>query len=282
MHHPEGDITCPNCGFVYEKSFNYCPRCGQQSHLHNETLGALIMHFIGHYFHYDSKAWQTLKALWFRPGKLTIAYWSKQRMRYIPPISLYIFISAVFFLVSSLMPGHYLDVQETNNKNDTAIHAGTHFNVTKESKGIIHITHNNVDKSGDAKINNKSIEEIFDRFAHMIPKVFFFMIPFMAFILKLFFVRRKDLLYVNHIIYALHYHAFFFSVALLVALNPFEQGTQILAGIILSISAAYFIISLRKVYNITWVRSVVYSLVMGLFYVIFILVGLSIIFVTAI
>src|ERR1700743_3096572 len=74
------------------------------------------MHFLGHYFHYDSKFLQTMKALWFSPGKLTIAYWNKQRMRYISPVSLYIFISAVYFLISFSMPKENIEINANDAK----------------------------------------------------------------------------------------------------------------------------------------------------------------------
>src|SRR5690349_6105601 len=91
------EIICPNCGYHADR--NYCAQCGQPTHLHEESFWGMVMHFVGHYFHYDSKFWKTLVTLWFKPGVLTQAYLQKQRMRFIPPISLYIFITAVFFLV---------------------------------------------------------------------------------------------------------------------------------------------------------------------------------------
>lgn len=91
------EIICPNCG--QPASGNYCQECGQPTHLHKDSFMGLVMHFISHYFHFDSKFWVTLKTLVFKPGKLAVAYRNKQRMRYIQPISLYIFVSVAFFLL---------------------------------------------------------------------------------------------------------------------------------------------------------------------------------------
>jgi hypothetical protein len=98
-HHSSEPKNCPNCG--YPAVDNYCAQCGQENHLHKDTFGALIMHFAGHYLHYDSKFWQTLNTLWFKPGLLTTAYWEEKRMRYIPPMSLYIFVSFIYFFTSN-------------------------------------------------------------------------------------------------------------------------------------------------------------------------------------
>jgi len=95
------EYICPNCGSV--ASGNYCPQCGQETHLHKDTFLGMIAHFVEHYFHYDSKFWKTLKTLLFYPGKLTLEYRAKRRQRYISPISLYIFVTVIFFLISSIV-----------------------------------------------------------------------------------------------------------------------------------------------------------------------------------
>src|ERR1044072_8511954 len=119
MSHHNQEIICPNCGF--KASHNYCAQCGQETHLHKDTFWGLVMHFIGHYFHYDSKFWKTVKALLTKPGKLTVAYWNKQRMRYIPPVSLYIFLSAVFFLILYLTGASHKALYK-DAKNDVIIY----------------------------------------------------------------------------------------------------------------------------------------------------------------
>src|SRR6185437_12290735 len=48
-----------------------------------------------------NKFWITLKTLIIHPGRLDIAYYKKQRTRYIQPISLYIFISVTFFIIAA-------------------------------------------------------------------------------------------------------------------------------------------------------------------------------------
>jgi hypothetical protein len=279
MAHAEASFICPNCGYNVEKNFNYCPQCGQQSHLHNETFGGLIMHFIGHYFHYDSKFWQTLKALWFKPGKLTLAYWNKQRARYIPPVSLYIFISAVFFLVSAQLPSSFIHTDEKTSKNDSVATKGLNFTFTAPTKKPFRVKRQTLGKPGnDNTIHGQSLDEIFEHFMHTLPKVFFFMIPLMALVLKVIFFRRKDLLYVNHIIYALHYHSLWFSAMLLSIIYPFEKGSGLLSNTLFLATAVYFIVSLRNVYQISWARSVMYSVVTGTFYLIFISLSFAAIF----
>jgi hypothetical protein len=63
-----------------------------------ESVGHLIGHFFADITHFDSKIFVTLKDLMFRPGFLTREYVEGRRTRYLNPIRMYIFISAIFFV----------------------------------------------------------------------------------------------------------------------------------------------------------------------------------------
>jgi len=275
-HTPTETIICPNCGSVAEK--NYCSECGQETHLHNETFWGLVVHFVGHYFHYDSKFWKTLKALWFSPGKLTTAYWNKQRMRYIPPVSLYIFISAVFFILMNLSISSSTPNQAYQTKkeriNDSLNKIRIDSAVIKFTKSVpvpkMHTSkafalkvHSTGSKLEDIENNEGASKEFGEKFAHQFPKVFFFLIPLMAAMLKLLFLKRKNLLFVHHAIFSLHIHSFSFS-AFLFTLIP-TKSSWIDVFIMIGIYA-YLIIALKNVYKVGWVKSVLYSSILSLLY----------------
>ena len=88
---------CLNCGSHVEK--HYCSSCGQPNLELNEGLWEFISHSIAHYFHFDNKFFQTLSPLLTKPGKVTLDYLAGKRARYINPVSMYIFVSIVYFLV---------------------------------------------------------------------------------------------------------------------------------------------------------------------------------------
>ena len=96
-HHLRHDKTCLNCGTIVEE--RYCTHCGQENTEPKESLGHLIGHFFADVTHFDSKIFTTLKDLVLRPGFLTKEYVAGRRVLYLNPIRMYIFISAVFFLV---------------------------------------------------------------------------------------------------------------------------------------------------------------------------------------
>ncbi len=89
--------NCLNCGSHVEK--HYCSSCGQPNLELKENFWAFITHSIAHYFHFENKFFQTLKPLILQPGQVTLDYLAGKRARYINPVSMYIFVSIVYFLV---------------------------------------------------------------------------------------------------------------------------------------------------------------------------------------
>jgi len=64
-----------------------------------QTVWGLFTHFVYDIFHFDGKFFHTLKHLLFRPGYIPRAYIAGKRMSYLDPIRMYLFTSAIFFLV---------------------------------------------------------------------------------------------------------------------------------------------------------------------------------------
>lgn len=278
-HHNDGYI-CPNCGFA--TSHNYCARCGQEVHLHKDSFGGLILHFIGHYFHYDSKFWQTLKTLVLSPGQLTLAYWQRQRARYISPISLYIFVSAMFFICMSLSPRHFLHGEkgsiawgqapkgyehanhDTVRPPDGSIEVHNRYDPEKDKGSLKEYIVNRMNKLEEEKGDNAA-EYVVEKIYHTIPKVFFFMIPLMALMLRVLVLRRKDLLFAHHAIYSLHLHCMVFMAAILMYV-PLVRDIPYLAGILLAGVLAYSTAAMHRVYGTGWVQAVLANMLMGIIY----------------
>ncbi|MBB6498661.1 DUF3667 domain-containing protein [Pedobacter cryoconitis] len=89
--------NCLNCGHHVED--HYCSHCGQPNLELKEPFWGFIAHSVGHYFHFDSKFFHTLVPLLTKPGQITLDYLAGKRARYIHPVSLYIFVSILYFLI---------------------------------------------------------------------------------------------------------------------------------------------------------------------------------------
>jgi len=88
---------CLNCGtIVYGK---YCHACGQENVEPKETFFGMVTHFFFDITHFDGKFFTTLKDLLLRPGFLSAEYMKGRRMSYLNPVRMYVFTSAVFFLI---------------------------------------------------------------------------------------------------------------------------------------------------------------------------------------
>lgn len=94
--HLRKERNCLNCGTYVQG--RYCQNCGQENIEPKETFWGMVTHFVADIFHYDGKFLSTLRILLFRPGFLTKEYISGKRVKYLPPVRMYVFTSAVFFL----------------------------------------------------------------------------------------------------------------------------------------------------------------------------------------
>lgn len=89
--------NCLNCNA--EVQGRYCQVCGQENVQTYETAWHLVKHFFEDITHYDGKFISSLKYVLFRPGFLSKEYIRGRRASYLNPIRMYIFTSAVFFLL---------------------------------------------------------------------------------------------------------------------------------------------------------------------------------------
>lgn len=97
-HIPERkEKTCLNCGAAVMG--RYCHVCGQENVEPKESFWHLVTHFFNDITHFDGKFFTTLKDLLFRPGFLSKEYMIGRRASYLNPIRMYVFTSAIFFLL---------------------------------------------------------------------------------------------------------------------------------------------------------------------------------------
>ncbi len=89
--------NCLNCAAQVQGRF--CQVCGQENIETKESFLALAKHFIYDVFHFDGKFFYTLKYIFTKPGFVARQYAEGKRASYLHPIRMYLFTSAVFFVV---------------------------------------------------------------------------------------------------------------------------------------------------------------------------------------
>jgi hypothetical protein len=87
---------CDNCGASLFG--DYCHICGQHEKSYIRNVFSLFSEFMQEFSSWDSRVFRTLVPLMFRPGYLSREYVVGRRVRYVPPLRLYIFVSLMFFL----------------------------------------------------------------------------------------------------------------------------------------------------------------------------------------
>lgn len=97
-----GRGNCLNCG---EKLTGpYCHACGQAAHTHRTLMG--FGHDILHgVFHFEGRFWHTIPLLVAKPGELTRRYINGERIRFISPVALFLFMVFLTFAVLNFGPG---------------------------------------------------------------------------------------------------------------------------------------------------------------------------------
>jgi hypothetical protein len=88
---------CLNCGTIVHG--HYCHECGQENVVPKETFWHMVTHFFYDITHFDSKFFETVKDLLFKPGFLSMEYSKGRRASYLHPVKMYVFTSAIFFLL---------------------------------------------------------------------------------------------------------------------------------------------------------------------------------------
>ena len=270
--------ACLNCGgplasLQPNPRPNFCPACGQETNLKPPTLLAFIQQFGGAYLSTEGALWRTLKLLLTQPGELTCQYLAGRRKHYVLPLRLYLTISVVTLLLVRVLGGVQIDLATTQGfdpKKADAIpitiaggRAGMkngQFYCTDLPAWLCRRLKARVDLDGPAF--QREIERFGERVAANLGAAMFVLLPSFALWLKLAY-RNRGLRYTEHLVFALHLHAFWF-IALAFAL----PDSVWLATIAISAMPVYAMLALKRVYaGSFWprlLRAAIISMLYGL------------------
>lgn len=92
--------NCLNCSATVLG--RYCQHCGQENVEMKQSFWQMLKHFVYDIFHFDGKFFETLKYLIVKPGLVAKQYSEGKRESYLNPIRMYLFISAITFILLPL------------------------------------------------------------------------------------------------------------------------------------------------------------------------------------
>ena len=107
--------NCGNCGAALSGLF--CSQCGEKKvSAKDYSIGHIVEEALPEFITFDSRFLRTLKLLFTQPGQLSNAYFHGGRSRYTKPLTLFIIINVIFFVVqphTGVFGYKYLDYMNT-------------------------------------------------------------------------------------------------------------------------------------------------------------------------
>ena len=92
---------CLNCGTIVSGA--YCHNCGQRVRDNTDrSLSRLLGEFLGNVFFLDNRFFLSIWYLVRFPSRMTVEYLDGRRKKFISPVTLFLFINLIYFLVSPL------------------------------------------------------------------------------------------------------------------------------------------------------------------------------------
>jgi uncharacterized protein DUF3667 len=257
---------CKNCDALLAGRF--CCNCSQASDVHVPTTMELMHELLEGITHSDSRLWRTLKTLWFKPGKLTAEFVAGRRVTYLPPFRLYLILSIVFFLLASFVHTKVELIEFDQALKPGSPPAAAAAPAVKPISGCadINITTFSAHPTWNSRIKRACdaiARDNGDNLAHValgvLPKAMFIFLPLIAFLNMLMYWRPRYR-YAEQLLFFVHLHAFYFSVAILLLLIGEAAGSwpklQGIAGFFETILGwalpVYTVVGLRRVFRRSW------------------------------
>ncbi len=212
MSLPAASPACRNCGAP--AGGNFCASCGQDTKPHPPTAREFLHEFIGHYVALEGALWTTLKKLAV-PGALTLEYLAGRKRRYIHPLRLYLTASVVFFLVAKVLVPEVQPVA-IGSRSATATAVGDGFQCARgrsDLQGPREAPERAL-RRHDAAPRRPTMRP--SASCRSFPYAMFLLVPVFALITRAAYWNRP-FNFGEHLVFALHLHAFMFFLAAIVA-----------------------------------------------------------------
>ncbi len=277
--------NCPNCQSPL--SGNFCAQCGQKNRTFVRPFRKLVEEFLGDYFTFDTRLFHSLKPLIFKPGFLTVEYLQGRRIRYIPPLRMYLFSSVLFFFLVSLggyQPQFARNVEVKPAPADSLSADSSVVDTLKEETDVFLPDSSEMSKNDD--FSDEFRRWLFGRLQkldgnlapinaaalHNIPNMMFLLLPVFALLLRLIYYRSGQY-YIEHLIFSVHIHVFAFLLlsavlfsAYLLLIEDVEFIRQMLQVTALPIMV-YSFLAMRRFYGQSYTKTFLKFLLLYLGYV---------------
>jgi hypothetical protein len=288
---------CENCGAALTGP--YCAQCGQPAIDYHRSFGSLLADAADAFFNFDARFFQSFGLLLFKPWRLTNEFVEGKRARHVHPLRVYLIASVIFFLVINFLTrGTHLQTnqsaKETNlslgPSSPTPIPLVAHTPPPGFSLGAFPLPspgiapsprENELSLKFDGEESHSELGRWLEKRAREkigptgdrgdlflraviqnIAPMVLCCIPLFALVLKILYVFKRRF-YIEHLIFALHTHAFvFLSTVIIIGIGfflawqapaPFTPIVCTFLGIAVVIQ---LLIAIRRVYRQNWLATI--------------------------
>jgi hypothetical protein len=295
--------VCLNCGASMVGRF--CHECGQENIEQKISIGAAIVEFLNAFTFYDSKFFKTFVPLIIKPGLLVNEYISGKRTQYLSPSKTYFFLSFIFFLiffsVGPTQEGDLLTVDNSGNldsvtRNARREHSVLAITVDSSTSVLKYDSIQNTlpveERDGAVRrwFAKKAIkvvekmqnepqalsESLNNQFNSNLPQLVFLLMPLVAVILKLLYLRKKIYL-IDHLMFSLNIHCFvflWFTIMIIISVLLGLATSPIMMLIFIIILTVYIFLAIKSVYKQNWFFTSAKTLFLLAFYGVLLITGM--------
>ena len=251
---------CPNCeAMLPDPVPRFCHACGQETNIKPPTVSEFMQQFSGTYFATEGALWRTFKLLLAQPGELTAQYLNGRRKQYVLPLRLFLSMTLVMLLTMRLVGAIQLSALDdpelakalAERPTEIALDLGLvragvtggRFFCEGMPVWLCQRIQVRLDTSTYALL--QQVQKVNDRIASHAGVVLFVLLPAFAGGLALLF-RYRGFSYTEHLVFALHLHAFWFLTITTIMLG-LEWAPWL--ALLLIVIPAYAALAFRRVYG---------------------------------
>lgn len=247
---------CENCATVLAGAF--CHACGQAAEPAARSVRAFASQAAADLTSLDSRLLRTVGTLLGRPGRLTREYLDGRRVRYTQPLQLYLGAAAAFFFVNAYRP--FLTFDPHAARVVSSLNAiGVSGTVSRESLAPL----------AGRGISMELFRERFEAtVTGYLPAFLVASVLLFGLVLHLFH-RRAPAGYVGHVVFSLHWSAFFLLLMIVDRLLPARPPGKLpgLADAVIALIASVYLgLALHRVYGGRWLPTVLRTVCLYLAY----------------
>lgn len=280
--------NCLNCNHPLKPEDKFCAQCSQKVGNTRLPFWAGLSDFFINAFSFDSKVFLSLRQLLLKPGLITQQYNAGMQARFVPPLRMYLTITLIFFLITSLLTklgekdpwetngqGQNvetggIDIQEADSTDqDLTINFGggdygdwgkwirTHPNMAPElaldSLGEKVTFWNKFIYGQVYKIAMFEREAFNDYLESKTQLLIFLFLPLIALVLKWSYIRHP-IFYFEHLVFALHLQSVFFILLTINVLVDYFFELDSMA-VFITLFAIYLFLAMKRVYDQSWAKT---------------------------